>query len=212
MPACSPVLLRGCLIAPAVLLGNNKPMPGGPSRCSLYPLTGQLELLSDAPAKADKRRLPGVEQSCMERCSPLIVLRCTCCKQPCTEIACMLQPDCRSSATLKCPQCACTYTAAVSRHCLPCWQARAASLHAQHAHIFCTLIFFDDCAGLKRLMRGSHPQKVPNAEPVRTCLVLPYWVEMQEVDPMTLELNLAVPDRMLGGLSRAVQSCRLNWP
>ena len=61
-------------------------------------------------------------------------------------------------------------------------------------------------------MRGSHPQKAPNAEPVRTCLVLPYWVEMQEVDPMTLELNLVVPDRMLGEPSWALQSCRLNWP
>ena len=74
------------------------------------------------------------------------------------------------------------------------------------------LTSFDDCAGLKRLMRGSHLQKAPNAGPVRTCLVLPYWVEMHEVDPMTLELNLAVPDRMLGGSSRAVQSCRLTWP
>ena len=61
-------------------------------------------------------------------------------------------------------------------------------------------------------MRGSHPQKAPTAEPVRTCLVLPYWVEMQEVDPMTLELNLAVPDRMLGGSSRALPSCRLTGP
>ena len=59
-------LLRCCLIAPAVLLGNHKAVPGGPSRCSLCPLTGQLELLSDAPAKADKRRLPGGEPSCMK--------------------------------------------------------------------------------------------------------------------------------------------------
>ena len=62
----SPGLLRCCLFAPAVLLGNHKPVPGGPSRCSLCPLTGQLELLSDVPAKADKRRLPGMEQSCIE--------------------------------------------------------------------------------------------------------------------------------------------------
>lgn len=95
---------------------------------------------------------------------------------------------------------------------LPAMLASPSSLTPCLTCTFCTLIIFDDCAGLKRLMRGSHPQKVPNAEPVRTCLVLPYWVEMQEVDPMTLELNMAVPDRMLGGLSRAVQSCRLNWP
>ena len=99
----------------------------------------------------------------------------------------------------------------LSSNRLPCLQAPAGSLHSRHPHIFCTSITVDDGAGLKRLMRGSHPQKAPNAEPVRTCLVLPYWVEMQEVDPMTLELNLAVPDRMLGGLWRAsLQLCRLS--
>ena len=89
----SPVLLRCCPIPPAVLLGNNKAVPGGPSRCSLCPLTGQLELLSDAPAKADKRRLPGVEQSCMELMLSTLFAALHMLQLEFAEKTCMLEPD-----------------------------------------------------------------------------------------------------------------------